>query len=67
MELLVRKMESEKDELELGGSLLIALPSQLRVRDSTAPPPVVLAKITLDVAPEPAVKLLHGITPGQVL
>ncbi len=63
MQLLVRKMASEKDELELGGSHLIVLPSQLRIRDSTAPPPRDPAsKVSLDVTPEPALKHLNGLS-----
>ena len=51
MQLLVRKMASNKDELELGGSQLITLSSQLRIRDSTAPPPRdPAAKASLDVS-----------------
>jgi len=39
MELLVQKMENDKDDLETAGSHLITLPSELRIRDSTAPAP----------------------------
>jgi len=68
MQLLVRKMEGEKDELGLGGSHLIVLPSQLRIRKSTAPPPrVPSAKATLNVTPEPAVKHLKDLPEGRVL
>ena len=63
MQLLVRKMEGEKDELGLGGSQLIVLPSQLRIRDSTAPPPrAPAAKASPNVTPEPAVKHLNGLS-----
>jgi LacI family transcriptional regulator len=41
MQLLVQKMEGEKDELGSESSHLIVLPCQLRIRDSTAPPPPV--------------------------
>jgi DNA-binding LacI/PurR family transcriptional regulator len=68
MQLLVRKMQGEKDELEVGGSHLIVLLSQLRIRDSTASPPrSPAAKGSLKVTPEPAVKHLNSVTQGQDL
>jgi LacI family transcriptional regulator len=54
MQLLVQKIEGGEDELGAGRSHLIVLPSQLRIRKSTAPPPRVRAvKARQNIAPEP--------------
>jgi LacI family transcriptional regulator len=63
MQLLVQKMEDEKDGLGQGGSHLIVLPCQLRIRDSTAPPPRPPAvKASRVAAPESALEHLNGVT-----
>lgn len=53
MELLVQKMENDKDDLETPESQLITLPSELRIRDSTGPAP-------LNPMTEEGVTVAHG-------
>ena len=68
MQLLVREMEGEKDEPGPGGSHVIVLQSQLRIRDSTAPPcQAPAAEASRNGTPEPTVKHLTLVTQERVL